>query len=169
MIENKLTDVPETMLITLWAKAEETKRADALLHDKKAVEIIDKIEYDFSKFSKAKFSQAGCCVRAGLIDAETKDFLNKHPDAVVVQLGAGIDARYERLQCPPVTHWYDLDLEEAIKLRRQLLSESERNTYISSSMFDYGWIDIVKSHGKPVLVFRIGTDKSILPRTVCPL
>ena len=104
MIENKLTDVPETMLITLWAKAEETKRADALLHDEKAVEIIDKIEYDFSKFSKAKFSQAGCCVRAGLIDAETKDFLNKHPDAVVVQLGAGIDARYERLQCPPVTH-----------------------------------------------------------------
>ena len=106
MRENKLTDVPETMLITLWAKAEETKRADALLHDEKAVEIIDKIEYDFSKFSKAKFSQAGCCVRAGLIDAETKDFLNKHPDAVVVQLGAGIDARYERLQCPPVTHWY---------------------------------------------------------------
>lgn len=37
MIENKLTDVPETMLITLWAKAEETKRADALLHDEKAV------------------------------------------------------------------------------------------------------------------------------------
>ena len=67
MIENKLTDVPETMLITLWAKAEETKRADALLHDEKAVEIIDKIEYDFSKFSKAKFSQAGCCVRAGLM------------------------------------------------------------------------------------------------------
>ena len=156
MIENKLTDVPETMLITLWAKAEETKRADALLHDEKAVEIIDKIEYDFSKFSKAKFSQAGCCVRAGLIDAETKDFLNKHPDAVVVQLGAGIDARYERLQCPPVTHWYDLDLEEAIKLRRQLLSESERNTYIASSMFDYGWIDIVKSHGKPVLLIIEG-------------
>ena len=156
MIENKLTDVPETMLITLWAKAEETKRADALLHDEKAVEIIDKIEYDFSKFSKAKFSQAGCCVRAGLIDAETKDFLNKHPDAVVVQLGAGIDARYERLQCPPVTHWYDLDLEEAIKLRRQLLSESERNTYIASSMFDYGWIDIVKSHGKTVLLIIEG-------------
>lgn len=32
-IENKLTNMPETMLITLWAKAEESKRPDALLRD----------------------------------------------------------------------------------------------------------------------------------------
>lgn len=156
MVKSKLTNVSETMLITLWAKAEETKRADALLHDEKAVEIMEKIEYDFSKFSKAKFSQAGCCVRASLIDAEIRDFLYNHPDAVVIQLGAGIDARYERLHRPSVTHWYDLDIEDAIKLRRQLLSESERNTYIISSMFDYGWTEIVKSHGKPILIIIEG-------------
>ena len=150
MVKSKLTNVSETMLITLWAKAEETKRADALLHDEKAV------EYDFSKFNKAKFSQAGCCVRASLIDAEIRDFLYNHPDAVVIQLGAGIDARYERLHRPSVTHWYDLDIEDAIRLRRQLLSESERNTYITSSMFDYGWTEIVKSHGKPILIIIEG-------------
>ncbi|MGP1437348.1 MAG: class I SAM-dependent methyltransferase [Phocaeicola sp.] len=156
MIESKLSDLPETMLITLWAKAEETKRADALLRDEKAAEIIKRIEYDFSKFSKARFSQAGCCVRASLIDTETRNFLDNHPDAVVIQLGAGIDARFERMQRPPVTHWYDLDLEEAIRLRRQLLAESEQNTYITSSMFDYGWTEIVKSHGKPVLIIIEG-------------
>ena len=46
MVKSKLTNVSETMLITLWAKAEETKRADALLHDEKAVEIMEKIEYE---------------------------------------------------------------------------------------------------------------------------
>lgn len=155
-IENKLTDVPETMLITLWAKAEESKRPDALLRDEKAQEIIRKIDYDFSKFGKASFSQSGCCVRASLIDEEIRAFFAEHPDAVAIQLGAGIDARYERLQRPEITHWYDLDLEESIDLRRKLLFESERNTYIASSMFDYGWTDTVKSHGKPVLIIIEG-------------
>ena len=136
-IENHLTEVPETMLITLWAKAMETSRRDALLHDEKAVEILRHIDYDFTKFKNAKFSQAGCCIRANLIDRATKTFINRHPDAVVVQLGAGIDARYERLGCPAVTHWYDLDLPQAIELRRKFLKETDRNTYIESSMFDY--------------------------------
>ena len=37
---NRLQDVPETMLITLWAKAEETqkKSSNALLYDEKALE-----------------------------------------------------------------------------------------------------------------------------------
>ena len=49
---NRLQDIPETMLITLWAKAEETRKkpSNALLYDEKALEIINKIDYDFSKF-----------------------------------------------------------------------------------------------------------------------
>ena len=92
---SKLTDVPETLLIPLWSRAVETGRKDALITDRKAVETMSSIEYDFSKFKKSKFSQAGCCIRASLIDNEVKDFLKEHPDAVVVHLGAGLDARYE--------------------------------------------------------------------------
>lgn len=92
---SKLTDVPETLLIPLWSRAVETGRKDALITDRKAVETMSSIEYDFSKFKKSRFSQAGCCIRASLIDNEVKDFLKEHPDAVVVHLGAGLDARYE--------------------------------------------------------------------------
>ena len=166
MIENGLTDIPETMLITLWAKAEESKRKDAILRDKKATEIIKKVEYDFSKFGKAKFSQAGCCIRASLIDTEVKEFLTNNPDDVVIQLGAGLDARYERLQGVQVTHWYDLDVKDAITLRRQLLTESKKNTYIASSMFDYGWTDIVKTYGKPILIIIEGVLMYFTPEQV---
>ena len=114
-----MNKIPETMLITLWAKATELKQQNPLLRDEKAAEIISKIDYDFSKFKKAKFSQAGVCVRANLIDGETRKFIAAHPDAVVIQLGAGLDARYERLGCPEVTHWYDLDLPEVMRLHRQ--------------------------------------------------
>ena len=83
-IISELDAIPETMLIPLWAKATETMRKDALLVDSKAVEIMQKIDYDFSKFRKAKASQVGCCIRAKLIDEEVTAFLNEHPDAVVI-------------------------------------------------------------------------------------
>lgn len=165
-IENKLTDIPETMLITLWAKATETGRPDALLHDEKAVEILRQIDYDFTKFRKAKLSQVGCCIRASLIDREVRDYISRHPDAVVIQLGAGLDARYQRLGSPKVTHWYDLDLSEAIALRRKFLNETERNTFIASSLFDEEWTERVQSHRKPVLIVVEGVLMYFAPEQV---
>lgn len=144
------------MLITLWAKATELKQRNPLLRDEKAAEIISKIDYDFSKFKKAKFSQAGVCVRASLIDEETRKFIAAHPDAVVIQLGAGLDARYERLGCPKVTHWYDLDLPEVMQLRRQFFEETEQRSFLEMSLFDREWIPIVKAHHKPLLIIVEG-------------
>ena len=155
-IESKLANVPETMLITLWAKATETERADALIKDEKAVEMMGKIDYDFSKLKKASFSQSGCCVRAGLIDMEAKAFLKDNPDAVVIQLGAGIDARYERLGKPKVGHWYDLDLPDVIALRRRLLEDGERHRTLAASALDPAWPDQLGEVGRHVLVIIEG-------------
>ena len=166
METKQLSAIPETMLIPLWAKATETINNGGLLHDETAMEIFQKLDYDFSKFKKATMSQVGCCVRANLIDQETKAFLKQHPDAVVIQLGAGIDARYQRLSMPAVTHWYDLDLKETIDLRRQLIPETEKNTYIALSMFDYQWIDTVKAAGKPVLIIIEGVLMYFEPQLV---
>ena len=156
MKTEQLTSIPETMLITLWAKAQETRRSDALLQDIHAAQMIEQIDYDFSKFKAAKMSQVGVCIRAKLIDDEARRFLHEHPDGTVIQLGAGIDAGYQRLGCPPVGHWYDLDLEEAITIRRKLIPETENNSYIAMSLFDYQWIDTIKKDGRPVLIIIEG-------------
>jgi len=140
-----------TMLIPLWAKAVEQGRAQPLLRDDEAVRMLDKIDYDFGKFAKAKASQVGCCGRAKLLDDMTRHFIAEHPDAVVVQIGAGLDARYERLGRPRITTWYDLDLPEVIEVRRMLLPESD-NHYLGASMFDETWMNTVAAHGKPVLL-----------------
>ena len=146
-----VTVLSSTMLIPLWAKAVEYSRPDALLCDKEAARMLEMIDYDFAPFAKAKASQAGCCGRAKLLDDMAQRFIAEHPDAVVVQLGAGLDARYERMGRPQVTAWYDLDLPEVIEVRRMLLPESG-NVYLGASMFDEGWTDTVAAHGKPVLL-----------------
>ena len=141
----------ETLLIPLWAKAVEYGRADALLQDAEAARMLGQIDYDFSRFARARSSQPGCCARAALIDEVVQDFLGRHPQAVVVQLGAGLDARYERLGRPQNALWYDLDLPPVIALRHTLLPPAG-NHYLAASMFDTEWMDTVAGHGLPVLL-----------------
>lgn len=150
-----MSALTETMLITLWAKAEEFARADALLKDAEAVRMKSLIDYDFRPFAKARATQAGCCARAALIDEEVLRFLARYPDAVAVQLGAGLDARFERLGRPALTAWYDVDLPEAIALRQMLLPESAARA-LPVSMFDEAWADTVAAHGKPVILIIEG-------------
>ncbi len=54
---HQLKNIPETMLITLWAKATEAKTKNPILQDKKAAEIFEQVDYDFSRFKNVKLSQ----------------------------------------------------------------------------------------------------------------
>ncbi len=47
----KLSGVPETMLQTLYARAKESK-GRGVIHDEKAEEIADRLDYDFSLADK---------------------------------------------------------------------------------------------------------------------
>ena len=152
---SQISVLSETMLIPLWAKAVEYGRPDALLTDAEAARMKEMIDYDFGKFAGVKASQAGCCGRAALIDDEVRRFAEAHPDGVVVQLGAGLDARYERLGRPKLTAWYDLDLSDVLDLRRLLLPESG-NHYLAGSLFDEDWARTVAAYGKPVLLVSEG-------------
>ena len=49
----KLTGVPETLLVAHYLRYVETQRTDGIIKDEKAVEMIQSIEYDFSRFKKA--------------------------------------------------------------------------------------------------------------------
>lgn len=153
---DKLGNISETMLITVWARAVETQRNGGLLYDPIAANIIKQIDYDFSVFKRAKMSQVGCCIRSRIIDKQTLVFIEKHPDAVVIQLGAGLDTRYHRLGCPDITHWYDVDLPEAIDIRQKLCPIHHKNSLVALSLLDEAWVDMVQVHHKPVLIILEG-------------
>ncbi len=147
--------LPETMLITLWVKAAETAREDGLFRDPKAVEIVRQIDYDFSVFDACWKSQLGVAVRSLILDRETRRFVDAHPDGTVVNLGAGLDSRMERIGAEEID-WYDLDLPEGIERRRRFFDETERRRFIARSVFDFSWMDEIGAVKKPPLFIAEG-------------
>lgn len=127
-----LSGVQETMLIPLVIKASETKRSNARIQDFKAVEIIEKLNPDTSKYDKF-MSHEGVVARTILFDEATKRYLKKYPQAVCISLGCGFDSRFSRIDNGRLI-WYDLDFPEVISARKQFFPEHERVHLIAKSL-----------------------------------
>ena len=82
-------------------------------------------------------------VRAKNFDKAVKKFIDDHPSATIVNIGAGLDTTFYRVD-NGTTKWYELDLPSAISFRKRFLSESERNKFISKSAIDYSWFDEIE-------------------------
>jgi len=154
--EPKLKGIPQTLLIPLWARAVEGKQRNPIVRDDIAKEILGQLDYDFEKFERAHMTQLGVSIRTMLLDDAARAFIAEHPNAVVVNLGAGLDTRYHRLEPPAGVDWYDLDLPEAIAVRRRFFSETDRYHLIAKSAFDPSWKQEVIATDRPVLLIAEG-------------
>lgn len=132
----KLSGVPETMLQTVYARAKESRGRGAI-HDAKAEEIIEKLDYNFSLADKDTAMHSGVIARTIVLDRMTKEWLASHPGAVVVNIACGLDTRCFRMSGN--AHWYNLDLPETMAVREKLLPESGTISQIAmSAMEDWG-------------------------------
>lgn len=151
-----LSGVPETLLITLYLRAIESQRPDALIRDEKAMALVTQMSYDFTRIKQIKMDEddkVGVILRNREFDSYTRDFLARNPEAAVVHIGCGLDARFERVD-NGLVEWYDLDLPEVIALRRQFIGD-ERARYhlLGYSAFDSAWLDLVGQQRPHPLLF----------------
>lgn len=139
-----LRGVSETLLITLYLRALETRRPDALLRDEKAAALVERMGGAFDKVRSMPLREddkTSIILRHREFDRCARDFLARHPKSVVIQIGCGLDARFDRVDDGRV-QWYDLDLPKVIELRRRLLGgEGKRHHFLAYSAFDESWQD----------------------------
>lgn len=144
-----LGGVPETLLIPLYNRAMESQRPDAMVKDDKAVELVTKMPLDFSRIRQIPMTELLKVMRIMFtreFDRYTCDFLDRHPEAVVVHIGCGLDSRFDRVDNGQV-EWYDLDLPEVINLRQKFLGdEGERYHLLACSVLEDVWLEVVKVH-----------------------
>jgi len=138
-----LSGVPRTLMLTTRARVDEHHRPNGILRDPIVADWWRSLSWDASLDSLYNpLSQLGWAVRAHLIDEIVQRHLAVHPQAVVVELGAGLSSRYYRVgqssQC-----WLELDLPETIALRRQFDPESDRHRFLPVSALAFNWLDEV--------------------------
>jgi O-methyltransferase involved in polyketide biosynthesis len=154
-VKVKLGGISASMLGCLWGRAQLSREYSSLFYDAKAIELVERIDYDFSASDvpfedimfnisrKINLPEFGLfTLRAKQFDDKAKGYIAEHPYASVINIAAGLDTTFYRVDNGTI-HWYDLDLPAVIEIRKQLLPEPERVTYIAKSLLDPSWFEDV--------------------------
>ena len=154
-MELKLGDVQTTALIPLAVKANETLRKNARIKDRKAVEIIRTLKIDTKPYDKF-MSHEGVIARTIMLDRQLGRIIQNAPDTVIVNVGAGFDDRFSRMDNGRI-RWFDLDLPDSIAARKKAFPERDRVTMLAGNALENDWCKPVQEalagrESKPVFL-----------------
>jgi O-methyltransferase involved in polyketide biosynthesis len=124
-----------------------TREGSTLISDPKAVAMVDAIDYDFSRFD-GTMSLVGSVLRTRIYDRWIAAWLEANPTGTIVELGSGLNSRYERIDNGHA-RWYELDLPDVIELRRRFFANTDRRTMLAGSVLDDDWYEPVLATGGP--------------------
>ena len=122
-------------------------------YDAKAVELVEKIDYDFTDATKDSLMSYGVIARTLVFDELVKAFIDENPNCTVVNIACGLDTRFYRMDNGKIT-WYNIDLPETIEVRNQIFSESDRVSNIGISATDPTWAKEIKVHGNMLFIIE---------------
>lgn len=151
-----LEGVPQTLLMPLIGRARFSQKPYSPIRDALAIQLVESLNYDFAELEKHLGSVTlYFLARAYHFDSAITHYLKKNPNGKIVNLGAGLETAFFRVDNQKLT-WFDLDLPEVISLREKLLPKSDRMHAIAKSLLDYSWIDEIKNHGDEFFFFSGG-------------
>src|ERR1700757_3630908 len=87
-----------------------------------------------------------------ILDDRVLSFTSEHPDAVVVDLGAGLDTGMQRVKPPTTVDWYSVDLPNVIALRDELVPAAGPAHSVAASVADDSWTDTIPADRPTMLI-----------------
>ena len=150
-----LEGVEKTMLLTLFAKAQHSQAKNHKFYDEKAIEVISKIDYDFTTSDKDLQMKYGVISRTIVLDEMVSDYIEKNPHATIINVASGMDTRFNRLD-NGLIRWYNVDLENSAKFRLQYISDNDRVTTLAYSAMDSEWAEEIKVDSGNALIIIEG-------------
>lgn len=152
--------VQETLVIPLYGRKMCTERFPSLFRDETALQLMEKIDYDFSELearSRSTMQQFGfleAAMRQNDLAIEVRDYLSSHPEAAVVNLGCGLDntgRSCDNGRC----RLYNLDFPGVIAVRDALLPAGDREENIPCDLNDFSWMEKIDG-SKGAVFFAAG-------------
>jgi O-methyltransferase involved in polyketide biosynthesis len=149
------TPLEESLFLTLYARALDNRRPDPILGDAMADQVVHTLDYDYDQLKVDTNLILSVALRAKKLDQVTADFLARHPDAVGLDLGAGMDTRMARLDPPSTVDWYDVDFPAVAATRERLIPERPNGHVIGADVTDPDWLDAIPND-RPALIVADG-------------
>jgi O-methyltransferase involved in polyketide biosynthesis len=172
-----LGSVQKTLLLPLWGRAVESRKAKPLLVDRTAAEIVGKLDHDFSTMAAKihPITRLTWIARALHVDRTLRELLSRKPRATVVNVGCGLDTTFERVDNGSLS-WVDVDLPEVIELRERLVPGGPRQRAVAGSVLEAEWLRGIRADEGVVLVaagllyyFTEAQVRELLPRLAAAL
>lgn len=148
-----MNNVNKTLYIPMYGKALVSRRG-MLLHDDKAEEIWEAEQFPLRGKAKSKWLAYYMAMRARVFDKWTEERITENPEALVVHIGCGMDARALRISADAV-EWYDVDLPAVIEERRKYFAEGERYHMLAADASKTDWVSALPQ-SKAVIVILEG-------------
>ena len=157
-----LTPAQESLFLTLGSRALDSRLPRPFLGDSSADEIITTVGYGLEKFPQLstrlldrRSRVFDVAVRTKLIDGMVRTFVLRHPNAVVLDLGAGLDGRIARVNPPATVEWFDVDFPVVVDLRQKLLPENANSHNVGADLTDPAWLTDIPV-GRPTIIVADG-------------
>jgi O-methyltransferase involved in polyketide biosynthesis len=156
-MKTKLTDNEATLLLPLLGRALESKKVNPIFFDPLAADIIARIDYDFDSLQNqiSAYSSISWSVRALKFATIASQFIDSHPDAAVVNLGAGLDTTFYLVDNGKID-WFNIDSAEVNTLRNALLPANPRVTNLNGSVLDPELFDRITTDTQDTLFIASG-------------
>ena len=154
----RLGVVEDTMYVPMLGRIYAGENCRDILYDKKALELKDKLPAGLiENDTQTQYTYLASASRSANMDRYIRNFIQRKPDGIIVQLGCGLETTYYRNDNGR-TIWYEIDLPNVIAYRRDLLEAGEREEYISGDAFQKDWIEQIHSEhpDTPLLIVASG-------------
>jgi O-methyltransferase involved in polyketide biosynthesis len=146
------TPLEDSLFLTLYARARDYRRPHPILGDAVADQIVRSVDYDYGQLRIDTNLILSVALRAKKLDQVASDFLARHPDAVGLDLGAGLDTRAARLDPPSTVDWYDVDFPAVATARERLVPQQPNRHVVGADLTGKDWLDAIPSDRPAVIV-----------------
>jgi len=150
-----LTPLEDSLFLTLCGRALDNRSPHPILGDEMADEIVRTLDYDYDKLNIDTNLRLNVALRAKKLDQVASRFVARHPDAVGIDLGAGLDTRRFRINAPSTVDWYDVDLPAVVAAREQAVPDRARAHDVGADVTTSAWLDDLPT-GRPVVIVADG-------------
>jgi O-methyltransferase involved in polyketide biosynthesis len=154
-----------TSLIMLYGLACDARANPSLLHDTIAERAYERVDYDYGPLRRKMpphLIGPSIASRAKHFDTWAAEFLARHDEATVLNLGAGLDSRVWRVDPGPGVTWYDVDFPDVIDVRRKIFPDRAGYHLIPSSVTEPSLFDQLRPD-LPTLVIAQGLTMYLQP------